>query len=357
MGILYCKKWPNPLPSSLLMPFYGANGHMTWGSQAYVQSNWPNNAAALRDLGLMTYRNGYGANYNSSNGAITSSDGATFNSFMTAYPDITVVPVLLPRWSVAYDNTSAGTETTAYTMGYNLGVDAATKLGNKVPYYEVGNEYENGKVSGAGASKTDFDNTMFLQARGSVRGMIAGIHSVLPNAKIALAPGSWLHFGLWDMFADGTTPAAPNTVDSSKIISWDLSPWHIYTQNSTGADDFENLSGQPITNGMAKLASYGKPMIISEFGVNTYSGSTALYADDAAIIAAMTTKNYLFDKWYSIRNKYAVPLIGVQLYQLADAAADGSQNEMGFGITGSDGITKKGWYSAVKSFVATHPVS
>lgn len=348
--------------TSALLPFWGVNGHLTWSQPGYTSSNWVNNATAIRDLGAMSYRNGYSANYNSSTGAITSSDGNTFLSFMNAYPDITVVPVLLPRWGLAYDNSTTGTETTAYTMGYNLGVDAATKLGGKVPYFGCGNEFENGYVSNSGNSKTDYDNAAFLRARGSVRGMIAGIKSVNPAYKVAAPAISWVHFGFLDMLSDGSTPSAPTTYDSSKIVTWDITDLHVYTQNSTGADNFEALQGQPITNGITRACGYGKPIVISEFGVNTYkqvnSVWTALYPDNgASIAAALTTQGYLMDKWYAIRNSYPQPILSCMLYQLADAASDGSnQNETNFGSLGTDSVTKKGWYAAVKNFIAAHPV-
>jgi hypothetical protein len=345
-----------------IMPFWGVNGHLTWGQPAYTSSNWANNAAAIRDLGTMTYRNGYSANYNSSTGAVTSSDGNTFLSFMNAYPDITLVPVLLPQWGTSYDGVTTGTEATAYTMGFNLGVDAATKLGGKVPYFECGNEYENGYVSNSGNSKTDYNNAAFLRARGSVRGLIAGIKSVNANYKIGSPAISWVHFGFLDMLADGSTPAAPTTYDSSKIVTWDYTNLHVYTQNSTGADDYEALQGQPITNGITRGCGYGKPIVISEYGVNTYKsdgngGWIALYANEAAIQAALVSSNYLCDKWYAIRNNYSQPIIGAMLYQLADAASDGSNtNETNFGLLTTDSVTKKGRYTSVKNFIAAHPV-
>lgn len=360
MGKIYCTQWPGAAAAKLL-PFWGVNGHLTWNQPAYTSSNWPNNATAIRDLGAMSYRNGYSANYNSTTGAITSSDGSTFLSFMNAYPDITVVPVLLPQWGNSYTG-GTGTEATAYTIGFNLGVDAATKLGARVPYFECGNEFENGYVSNSGNSKTDFDNTMFLKARGSVRGMIAGIKSVNPAFKVGAPAISWLHFGLLDMLADGSTPSAPTTYDSSKIVAWDYTNIHVYTQNSAGADDFEALQGQPITNGVSRAAGYGKPIVVSEFGVNTYKsdgsgGWTALYASEAAISAALTSSGYLCDKWYAIRNKYSQPIVSVMLYQLADAASDGSNtNETNFGLLTTDSVTKKARYTAVKNFIAAHPV-
>jgi hypothetical protein len=343
-----------------IMPFWGVNGHLTWSQPAYTSNNWPNNATAIRDLGAMTYRNGYSANYNASTGAVTSSDGNTFLSFMNAYPDITLVPVLLPQWGTSYDGTT-GTEATAYTIGYNLGRDAALKLGGKVPYFECGNEYENGYVSNSGNSKTDYDNAAFLRARGSVRGMIAGIKSVNANYKIGAPAISWVHFGFLDMLADGSTPAATTTYDASKIVTWDYTNLHVYTQNSAGADNFEALQGQPITNGITRACGYGKPIVISEYGVNTYknvSGTwTALYANEAAIQAALVSSGYLLDKWYAIRNSYSQPIIGCMLYQLADAASDGSNtNEVNFGLLGTDSTTQKGRYTAVKNFIAAHPV-
>jgi hypothetical protein len=369
-------------------PYYGVNGHMTWANPAgYKEANWPNNASAMLDLGMTTYRNGYGATYSSTDGSIVSSDSGSFLRFMNANPGITVFPVLLPQYMTDWTG-AKGTESSAYTIGYNLGRDCALALKGRVPWYEVGNEFDGSYwstnigwdnasiVSGSGFSKTNFNNTKYLICRGSILGMIAGIRSVDTKTPIAWPGGTWVHLGFFQCLMDGSTPAATTTYDTTKIPTFQIKAWHWYVNGSTSNDPITNCQGQGIPNNdfMAALNGVGPklPLIISEFGVNTTNTSTGASmlnnTEYSTVAQGLTSAGLLMDKFLAIRNSYAgMPIIAIQLYQLADAYANQANpnlttdytaiNEMGFGLTAQDGITKKAQYAAVKAFVAANPVA
>ncbi|MDR5757043.1 hypothetical protein [Caballeronia sp. LZ035] len=353
-----------------IAPFWGVNGHFTWNNSAgYVPAKWAGNAASMKDLGMLTYRNGYGASNSSSTGAVTSSDGATFRNFInnTATPNgIVVAPVLLPLYQTSWTGGTA-TEATAYTLGYNLGVDAATNLAGLVPWYEVGNEFDGGQWSdgnivggtGRGNVTSDFNNAKFLICRGSIRGMIAGIRSVDTTTPIMQPGGTWLHTAFFDMLRNGSTPSAPTTYDATKIVDWDLSSWHWYLNNYGPNDDIENPTDQGGFNVLAHIAGWGKPIYITECGANAMNGTTAVYANEAAIASAIVG-SYLLARFVSVRNTYNIK--GVQYYQLVDAAGNSASvsptdNEMMFGLVASDGTTQKGRYPTVKNFIAANPVT
>lgn len=374
MAKRYCKPWP-AYPK---FPFYGLNGHLGWENTVYKQANWPAIAAQLRALGARVFRNAYSATYSTTDGSITSSRAGTFQAWMAAYPDIMIYPVLTPQYVFSWVNaTTPATESTAYTMGFNLGVDAATALSGKVPGFGIGNEYAgsywstaNGwdnkyMVSNAGTAKSDYDNAKYLVCRGSVRGLYDGIRSVDKVTPICSPAGEWIHSGFHDMLRDGSTPNAPTTYDLTKLVDWQITDWHWYTQYSTASDNCEALVSQPYTNLLAKLATYGRPLLISEFGTNTYNSSNVqLYPNDAAIQAALISSGYLYDKWLAAQNTYAssgMPIIGCIQYQLADATGNQAsptipQNEMGFGLNDQT-LTPKSWLNAIQAFAGNHPVT
>lgn len=340
-------------------PFWGANGHLTWNnSPGYVPAKWATNAARLKDLGLLTYRNGYGASYSSSTSAVTGSDGNSFKTFIAnnATPNgIVVAPVLLPLYQTLTDNVTAGTESSAYTYGYNLGVDCATNLAGLVPWYEVGNEFDGWCITSGSARGTvisDFDNTKFTVCRGSIRGMIAGIRSVDTTTKIMSPGGTWLHTAFFDMLRQGTQP---DQTSGHPMVDWDITSWHWYVKNYPPNDDIENPTDQGGFNVLAKLATFGKPIIITEAGV-----VSSKYSDSLSSIGAALIGSYLMDRFRSVKDKYNIQ--GVHLYQLVDAMNNSASpnmadDEMKFGLVASDGSTNKATYTTVKNYVAANPLS
>lgn len=348
-----------PNPPVQLSTFYGINGHFTWNwapnATPYTQPYWGAATNAMKDLNMGIYRNGYSCSYDS-NANLTSSDGGTFQTFINSYASpngIQVYPVCLVPFSSVYPSGQSATETTAYNVGFQFGVDVATHLKGLVPWYEIGNEVDSyAIISGSyrGTATTDYDNTKFQLARGGFRGIIAGIKSIDTSTPIMMAGGTWMHTAFFDMLLAGTQP---DGTTGHPTITWDLTSWHWYTNNYPPNDDIEVLSGQGGYNVLAHLAGWGKPIYMTECGAvwSAYSDS------ETAIETALTAANYLVDRFVSVRNTYNIK--GVFPYQLFDAAAPGTpstDNEMNYGFIANDGSTKKGRYTTVKSYIASNPL-
>lgn len=337
-------------PRPKLVTLYGVNGHPTWGftnpsSACYEKPNWPQAMATLNDLGAHTYRCGYAANFDS-NGNLTSSDTASFIDLITNYATpagIVVTPVALPN----FDPNGTATEATAYTLGFNFGVEFA-KLKGLIPQYEIGNEYDSYAIidgSHTGNYPSDYDNRRFTVVRGTVRGMVAGIRSVDTTTPIASPGGAWLHTALFDMLLAGTQP---DGTTGHPVVSWDVTCWHWYINNYAPNDDPENSQGN--FNLLAHLASWGKPIHINECGA-VYSA----YGSNETLVANAVVGNYLMGRFYTVRHTYNIA--NIIYYQLYDAAADGTastDDEMNYGLVANDGVTQKARYAAVKSFIAAH---
>jgi hypothetical protein len=360
----YCNAWPKPLLPTA--SFYAVNGHTTWNwtpnAGPYMKVNWGTAISKMQDIGMKTYRNGFSTYYSGT--TVTGSDASTFIDLIDNYATpggITVWPVLLPD----YANTryGAATEATAYQIGYDMGVQAA-QLKGRVPWYEVGNEMDADAItSGAarGNAKSDYVNATYLLCRGAIRGMIAGIKSLDQSTPIMGPAGTWLHTSFYDMLLDGSTPSAPTTYDATKIVGWDMTSWHWYVNNYPPNDDIENPTDQGSYNVLAHLATWGKPIYITECGVDVLGGDGSVqYADETSIGNAIAG-NYLFQRFYNVRNTYNIKM--VCLYQLFDAASAGTpttDREMMFGLVANNSGAvgaNKGRYSIVKSFIASHPVS
>lgn len=333
-----------------LSPFWGINGHITWSwspnAAGYFKSNWAWQCLRLRDLGISTYRNGYSWYYNDTTHVRTGSDASVFVDFITNYANpagLKVAPALLP----SYDKSWLVDEATAYTFAVDAGTEVATALKGLVPYYEVGNELEVWPLTGRGTWRGDYDITKFRILRGIVRGLIAGIKSVDPKAKIAGPSGTWIHTAFFDNLLLGQEP--DGSLGHPKV-DWDYTCWHWYVNNYAPNDDPEYESQQGPFRLLDHLASWGKPILLNEFGCrwNSY-GSNETNATNAII------GQYCADTLYKVRGKYNIQ--HMSYYQLIDAApanALDTGDELNFGLIGKDGTTQKARYAALKNFIASH---
>lgn len=362
-------KWPGvtglqpgtytpPTPPTPLSSFYGVNGHFTWSwspnATPYFKANWNTAVAKMKDLRMGIYRNGYSC-YFDSNVNFTGSDGSVFADFINNYAEpngIEVAPVLLPDYK-RVPSGGTPTETSAYNIGFTHGRDAATWLQGKVPWYEVGNELDaNCIIDGShrGNVTSDYINSEFILCRGAVLGLIDGIKSLDTTTPIMCPGGAWLHTAFFDMLLNGTQPDGSG---GYRQANWDLTSWHWYVNNFPGNDDIENPTSQGGYNVLAHLATWGKPIYITECGA-----VSSAYSDNETNIAAAITGSYLMQRFYSVRNTYNIK--HVSLYQLFDAAAPGvpsSNNEMKFGLVQNDGTTNKARYASVKTFINTNYLS
>lgn len=309
---------PRPLPT---ITKWGINGHITWGAP---YNNDAAQIAALTDLGMKSYRNGF-----------SKGDLARFKAFITnsARPaGVIVYPVCLPNWN-------SPDESSAYAQGYTLGQEVANLQG-LVPVYEVSNELDTFCLLGGqynGDQPSHFDNAKFCIARGLIRGVIAGIRSCDTKTPIVGGTGNWLHYGFTDMLRAGTQP---DGTTGRPIVDWDITAWHWYSDMG----DPEN-AGFIHANLLAHLATYGKPIWINEYGVRQ-----AFAGDEATRTAYLTGVTCMGD-WASKAATYNIT--HTAMYELFDDGRTG--DEGAFGLVLNDGVTPKATrYAAAKSFVGSH---
>lgn len=340
---------PKGDPGIAVSDFWGVNGHITWtwtpNAAPYLQANWAFACLRMLELGIKTYRNAYAWTEDATTGAITGSDAATFQNFINNFAKpcgIKVHPVLM----ATYSHPSLTTEALAYTFGYNRGVEAATALKGLVPWYELGNELEVwGLTSGQGNWWQDYVNAKFVIQRGMLCGMKAGIKSVDTVTPIMMPGGTWMHTGFYDNLLLGR---GPDGSTGNQVFDWDLTSWHWYLNNYVPNDDIEVMSGQGGFNLLAKLASWGKPIYITECGA-----VSSKYSNTETSISQAMTGTYLLQRFWNVRNTYNIK--HVSLYQLFDAASAGvTGDEMNYGLLANDGVTKKGRYTDILNYVKLH---
>ncbi|SAK84337.1 hypothetical protein AWB78_04221 [Caballeronia calidae] len=301
--------------------FYGINGHITQGG-SYDNSSTEVQLAQLKDLGVKIYRNDVGDRTGAARLAAAAKTMAAGG--VTLYPDIVM-------------DMSFNDETSAYNFGYTLAQQTATEM--HAPYYEIGNELELDALVGNvdGTRPTDYDNGRFVVARGAIRGMIAGVKSVDPQAKIVMGGLGWLHFAFDQMLMQGTQP---DGTSGHPVVSWDVTAWHWYSDFG----DIQNAcGGTGCYNVLATLRDFGKPIWLTEYGVRPDMGSNSQ-------VATYLTGNSMMSQYASIASTYG--LESIQMYELYDDPDDG---EGPYGVIQNDGKTQKAAYSAYKSFVASHP--
>lgn len=309
-------------PATTASIFYGVNGHNNEGG-AYDISSPALQLSQLQDLGAKVYRN-----------EVYSQAGATKLAGIAktmAAGGVTVYPVMLMGLDAGTD------EASGYKAGYALGQQTATAY--KYPYYEVTNELEADCLTGNvdGVNPTDFDNTKFQIARGIIRGMIDGVKSVDPNGKIIMGGGAWLHYGFYQMLANGTQP---DGTSGHTVPQWDISAWHWYSDQG---DIVNACGGTGCHNVLATLQQFGKPIWINEFGVRPSYGTDQQ-------IATYLVGNKMMAEFAQVASKYNIQAI--QFYELYDDPAGG---EGPYGLLQNDGKTQKATYSAYKNFIATNP--
>lgn len=332
-----------------LSTFWGVNGHLTWtwtpNAQAQLQANWANTMLRLRELGVKYYRNGYSWQFDASHN-ITGSDGNTFINFIDNWASpagVQVTPVLLAPWDQGTD------EATNYTVAFNCGVEAATKLKGRVPWYECGNENETYAINGGARGNADnhYDTTKFKFMRGLLRGLIDGVKSVDKVTPIVIGGGTWLHTSFFDMLLKGRDPSGAT---GAPVLDWDITAWHWYTHNWPPNDDIENPTDQGGYNVLAALASWGKPIHMNEIG-----STASNYSSDETQITNAILGNYCANRFWNVRQKYNIQ--HCSFYQLFDSASAGipaTGDEMKYGLIDSVGTTKKGRFTDIKNYISIH---
>ncbi|BBI31798.1 S-layer homology domain-containing protein [Cohnella abietis] len=307
--------------------FYGTNGHLSQGG-AYRKTSFATQLSQLQDLGMTVYRND-----------IWDASTATQLAEMAdafAGSGVQIVPVLTPK-PQAYSN-----EAEAYKKGFDLGQAAARALSGKVGYYQVGNELEVGAIipRADGVSSKDYDNSKFVKARGSIRGMIAGIKSIDDSAQIISASAGWLHYAFNDMLWNGVQPDGSTGND---VIRWDITSWHWY---SDMRDITQACGGSGCYNVLQQLKDrFDKPIWLTEYGVRPNVGN-----DEQ--IAEYTTGDKMLAQFVSLASAYHIQ--SVAQYSLYDDLKYGGDGN--YGLLKDDGISQKVSYDAIKRFIKSHPM-
>lgn len=154
---------------------------------------------------------------------------------------ISVLPVIVPNAA------ASNTEANAYDWGYANG--RALSLAFPTLTWEAGNELDMycGKPGNTGESMSHFDTARYQQCRGSIRGMYAGIKSGSSSAQVGVGMAG-VHWGFLDLL-------------KRDDVQWDITTWHIYITTDTSSASI--ASGAKAY--FARLAAYGRPIMVTEF--------------------------------------------------------------------------------------------
>ncbi|KAG0164656.1 hypothetical protein DFQ30_009637 [Apophysomyces sp. BC1015] len=304
--------------------FFGINGHINSGTADGTRNAYGTALATqisyMRDLSMSNTRqdvwNTAGAKRIASLVDVLAGTG------------ISVSVVITPQ----LPNTDEGS---AYSSGFQLAYAIASILKGKVLLYECGNEVEISFVSRGGDLHTDYRAASYFAYRGMIRGMIDGVRAADPRAAVAVTAG-WLHYGVLQMLADGTDPQGGS---GGTRVNWDVTSWHWYSDMG----DITNANGINVLDELTRR--FQRPIWISEYGYRPYSqsGSTLLNAQADYLTRQM-------QQFVKLKSQYSL-LQSIQLYELFDMSADD-----GYGLINANAVTKKPAYSAVKNFIANHPV-
>ena len=213
--------------------------------------------------------------------------------------------------SIIYSPDAAVDEASNYSYAYGHAAGIAKFFGSSVTVYETGNELDDWvHMTGDGSQRSQYNPQRYLQARGAIRGMIDGIHSVNPSAKTIVDDAGWCHYGFLQMlWADG--------------VRWDITGVHWY-----GNEGNIEEAGCNKANVAEIHASFGKPVWITEFNFKPLQAT-----DDpaAAWIISFVHQIQRVANKYNIQTAFA--------YELFDEP-DLSLTEDRFGIRNSDGSVK-----------------
>ncbi|WP_175964517.1 hypothetical protein [Burkholderia pyrrocinia] len=173
-------------------------------------------------------------------------------------------------------------ESNNFEAGIYCGKLTAEILSDYCPIYEVSNEmsvYCNG--IGPGTDPTRYDQDKYVNCRELIRGVIEGIKSVQPNAKIIIGGGVTTLTGFNKMLWNGTEP---NGSSGHPLVRWDYTGWHWY-ESSGRIDDAYDGTDTPY-NVLEELSKFGVPIWITELGFipdNTNFDRQSTYVNAALV--------------------------------------------------------------------------
>jgi hypothetical protein len=238
---------PPPPPVAADDLVWGANGHPF---TAHPGISWERQLDLVKQLGATQYRVNLG-------GTTTTADLQRLVDLANAR-GIQIVPVLSPPVPIETE-----TAEVIRSRSYDYARQFAAAFKGRMPVWELGNELEvyaiilpcemqdNGVQyscsygPGTGVGPLEYFGPRWAKVSAAFKGLSEGVMAADPGALKAMGTAGWGHTGAFDrMKADG--------------IQWDISVWHDYDGDNTWA--------------MEKLATFGKPIWITEF--NHPGGST-----------------------------------------------------------------------------------
>lgn len=245
---------------------WGVNGHPF---QAYPDIPLETQIELVRALGMSHYRVG------------TRNDGLARLNPIAKKHGISLLPIIHPDGPLdektpkqLYDDCF---ERARWLTRRHRGQFKVWELGNEVESFAIiqpcemrddGTQYPCEWGPAGGVEAEDYFGPRWAKVSASIRGLLDGAAEGDPDAKRAIGTAGWGHLGAFERWkADG--------------LDWDITVWH----------DFETVR----ETYLEKLASYGKPIWITEFnagggGFETEEKNAAMLSDRIAYYRAMRTK-------------------------------------------------------------------
>jgi hypothetical protein len=332
-GQFYVKTWMNTwVPCSdprvnlaaTAGSFYGINGH-------YDYPFTPTQVVtALQALGCTTYRVGCVNTSRQMTPVI-----ALARQFQTAGMTLFTLVNYGLRDSTGALYTS---ESAAYNAAYSGSAAIATAL---APYgvtmYECGNELTRDPAiilnsATAGTNKTDFNNANWPIMRGAIRGMIAGIKSVQPSAKVGVN-FCVADVAASDMLWDGQQPDGSSGYST---VRWDITTWHNYSPYGDIFNVGTDGAGPGFNLPSYCKARYGVPFMITEWNAAPEQNETQR--------SAYVTQQ--LGEFYAARKTQGVQ--SVMYYEL-------TSGDYTYGIVLDDLTPIQPTYDSFHTFVANNP--
>ena len=287
-----------PMPPARKGLQWGANGHPF---TAYPGVPFGDQISSLTHLGLTSYR----VNVSSLH-QLPALQRLTREA---AAQGVSILPVLTPSLSLADE-----TPEHLYRESRRFALALATPLRDQIPVWELGNELENFAIIKACERKDDgsqyncswgpaggvgvdeYYTPRWIKVSAVLRGLSDGIAEGAPGARRAIGTAGWGHLGAFErMRRDG--------------IAWDISVWHLYSDDPQWA--------------FTELQKYGKPIWVTEFSDPLSPGPI----DDGARKLRLRR---LMDTLASLAARYRVE--AAFLYELLDEPYWGNTPEAHYGL-------------------------
>jgi hypothetical protein len=279
-----------------LKTFYGVNSHPGY----YPTVTGAQHVTIMKNIGCTVLRLDY-------NG---SSNNAAFQAIATAFQGNGLqIYACIPCTMESTPGTAYANEAAAFNGNFALGQAAAQALGPMgITLFGCGNELDAHSAGGVnirtptinvlGTVPVDFVASVWPLFRGAIRGCIAGVKSVLPNALCAsnafTLNSIWASDALWNGIGPGGDTGNPQ-------VRWDITDFHMYTNGPGTSNYYSGGGGQPTFNMLQYLKNaYNRPIFISEYNPQN-----------------VTTQNSWLSTWYSTQQQYNIA--GVFFYDLFDS--------------------------------------